>query len=129
MVSYFAKRLFLLVLIVATVFISPSFANALPAQLPTIGIINTNLDQNNTNIIELTPRQRQMIQAVNQARNREISEILDESQHRKLMKLVQEGNSFNQAIDKLKFTEETSDLVKTIVELYDLKMEALTSHL
>ncbi|PAX51591.1 hypothetical protein [Brunnivagina elsteri] len=129
MISYLAKRLFLVVLIVTTMFISPSFVNALPAQLPTSVTININLDKNNTKIIELTPRQRQMIQAVNQGRNREIGKVLDESQHRKLMKLVLGGNSLNQAIDKLKLTEETSDLVKTIVELYDLKMEALTSRL
>jgi len=123
MISYLAKRLFLLVLIVLSVFISPSFVNALPAQL------QTDITTNNTEIIELTPRQRQMIQAVNQGRNREIGKILDESQHRKLMKLVRGGNSLNQAIDQLKLTDETSDLVKTIVELYDLKMEALTSRL
>jgi hypothetical protein len=123
MVSYLGKHLFLLVLIVATVFINPSFVNALPARS------QTDITKNSTEIIELTPRQRQMIQAVNQARNREISKILDESQHRKLMKLVLGGNSLNQAVDQLKLTNEKSDLVKTIVELYDLKMNALTTRL
>ncbi|NJR15072.1 MAG: hypothetical protein HC785_04795 [Calothrix sp. CSU_2_0] len=122
MVNYLVKRLFLLLLIVASLFVTPSFVNALPAQS------QTDITKN-TEIIELTPRQRQMIQAVNQGRNREIGKILDESQHRKLMKLVLGGDNLNQAIDKLKLTGEKSELVKTIVDLYDLKMQALTSRL
>jgi hypothetical protein len=129
MVSYLTKHIFLLVLIIATISVTPNFVSALPSQSQTNIIFDTNLDKNNTKIIDLAPRQRQMIQAVNQGRNREIGKILDESQHKKLVKFLRAGNSFNQAVDKLKLTNEKSDLVKTIVELYDLKMKALTSHL
>jgi Spy/CpxP family protein refolding chaperone len=127
MVSYSAKRLFLLVLIVATVFVTPDFVSALPAQSASSLMLDTNINTTNTKIIDLTPRQRQMIQAVNQGRNREIGKILDESQHQKLVKLLLGGDSLNQAVDRLKLANEQSDLVKTIVELYDLKMKAVTS--
>ncbi len=129
MVSYLVKCLFLLVLIVVSMFVTPSFVNALPTQSQTSIRLDISLDKNLDELIDLTPRQRQMIQAVNQGRNREIGRILDESQHRKLMSLLRGGNNLNQAVDQLKLTSEKNDLVQTIVELYDLKMKALTSRL
>ncbi|MEA5571455.1 hypothetical protein [Calothrix sp. UHCC 0171] len=122
MFRYLAKWLFLWVVIVGTVFLSPDIVNALPNQSQA----NITPAANNTRVMELTPRQRQMMQAVNQGRNRAISKVLEESQQKKLIKLLRGGDSLNQAVDKLKLSSEQSEMIQAIIQLYYLKMKAVT---
>jgi hypothetical protein len=122
LMSYLARQLLLIVLVFATVFVAPGIANALP-QLDRSAVVTK------ASIIELdlTPRQRQMIQAVNQGRNREIGKILNQLEQKSLVKLIRSGDTLNQAIDKLKLESDKRDMIKAVSQVYDLKMKALIS--
>ncbi|BAZ41754.1 hypothetical protein NIES4101_77220 [Calothrix sp. NIES-4101] len=124
MFRYLTKWLFLWVVIIGTVFLLPDIVNALPNQSQP----NIMTAANNTRVMELTPRQRQMMQAVNQGRNRAISKVLEESQQKKLIKLLRGGDSLNQAVDKLKLSDEESEMIQAIIQLYYLKMKAVTAN-
>ena len=126
MAGQFVMRLLALVLVMSSLFTTPEIVNALTTQLDIAGNVNIT-KVNEAPKIDLTPRQSQRLQAMHQGRNRKIGEVLNVSQKSKLLKYLREGNSLNQAIDKLKLTSEQSDIVKAIGQLYDLKIKALTS--
>ncbi|MBW4605519.1 MAG: hypothetical protein KME29_39705 [Calothrix sp. FI2-JRJ7] len=124
--SYLARQLLLIVLIFATVFVAPGIANALPPQLNK-NVVVTNVTKSNLIELDLTPRQRQMIQAINQGRNREIAKILNQSEQKSLVKLIRSGNTLNQAVDKLNLESDKRDIIKALSQVYDLKMKTLIS--
>lgn len=126
MAGKFLMRLLALVLVMASLFTTPGIVNALTTQLDIAGNVNI-AKVNEAPEIDLTPRQSQRLQAMRQGRNRKIGEVLDVSQKSKLLKYLREGNSLNQAIDKLKLSSEQRDIIKAIGQLYELRMKALTS--
>ncbi|MBF2063984.1 MAG: hypothetical protein IGS39_06095 [Calothrix sp. C42_A2020_038] len=122
MMSYL-RRLTLLVLVLATVFVVPGIGNALPEQLDRIAVVASSSQTE----LDLTPRQRQMIQAINRGLNREVSKILNESQQKSLVKLIHTGDTLNQALDKLQLSSEKREIIKAVSQVYDLKMKSLIS--
>lgn len=73
----------------------------------------------------ITPQKLQQQQAVRQRRNLEIQKVLDLDQQADLRRLVHRGDDFNQAIAKLKISAQQREILKTVQQLYDLKLEAL----
>lgn len=124
--SYLARQLLLIVLVFATIFMAPGIANALPPQINKSAVV-TNVAPANLIELDLTPRQRQMIQAINQGRNREIGKILNQSEQKNLVKLIRSGNTLNQAVDMLKLESNKRDIIKALSQVYDLKMKSLIS--
>jgi Spy/CpxP family protein refolding chaperone len=123
--SYLVRQVLLIVLTFTTIFMAPGIANALPPQSNTSAVVAkvaTSVTE-----LDLTPRQRQMIQALNQGRNREIAKVLNQSEQKKLIKLIRSGNSFNQAVDKLNLKSDKRDILKALSQVYDLKMKSLIS--
>jgi hypothetical protein len=78
--------------------------------------------------IELTPLQRQQLQAVRQRRNKEIAAVLNSSQRIQLVQNLRADNNINQALETLKLQPDQQDLVRAIVQFTNLKMKAILSH-
>lgn len=127
MINQFTNRLFVLVTIVTLVLFLPAVALATPNQIE--GSHTIILAQANTSSLEpdLTPQERQQLQAVRQRRNREIMAILDSSQRAKLAQHLRHGNNLNQSLEKLNLHPEQKDFVKAIMQLTNLKIKAILS--
>ncbi|MDH6099258.1 hypothetical protein NWP21_10480 [Anabaenopsis sp. FSS-46] len=133
------KRLSILATICAFVILIPGIALAqtLPNKsIPSIIIaqITKNTDSSlfwDTNISPThsmnTPQQQQQVQAVRQRRNKDIVAILNTSQRAKLAENMRSGDDINQGLKKLNLPPEQKDLINTILELADLKMQAISS--
>ncbi|MDB9540463.1 hypothetical protein NWP22_03220 [Anabaenopsis tanganyikae CS-531] len=133
------KRLSILATICAFVILIPGIALAqtLPNKsIPSIIIaqISKNTDSSlflYTNISPThsmnTPQQQQQVQAVRQRRNKDIVAILNTSQRAKLAENMRSGDDINQGLKKLNLPPEQKDLINTILELADLKMQAISS--
>ncbi len=133
------KRLSILATICAFVILIPGIALAQPIQnksIPSIIISQTtkNTDPSlfwDTNISPThsmnTPQQQQQVQAVRQRRNKDIVAILNTSQRAKLAENMRSGDDINQGLKKLNLPPEQKDLINRILELADLKMQAISS--
>ncbi|MBE8968982.1 hypothetical protein IQ277_22995 [Nostocales cyanobacterium LEGE 12452] len=132
MAIYLIKRLSVLANILALVLFMPGIALAAPVQINTTsGIIFAQTiktaSYSTSSEINLTPLQRQELQAVRQRRNREIAAVLNSSQRDQLNHNLRAGNNINQALEKLNLQPEQQDLVKAIVQFTNLKMKAVSS--
>ncbi|MBE9105282.1 hypothetical protein IQ229_10115 [Nostoc cf. edaphicum LEGE 07299] len=132
MVIYLTKRLSVFANILALVLFMPGIALAAPVQINTTsGIIfaqtTKTASYSTSSEINLTPLQRQELQAVRQRRNREIAAVLNSSQRDQLNHNLRAGNNINQALEKLNLQPEQQDLVKAIVQFTNLKMKAVSS--
>lgn len=135
----FPKRLLLLVICVGLAFLLPEVkliaqvgtqaAFAVREISPLYGEASSSLanvlQANNLRQQYITPQQLQRQQAVRQRRNLEIQKVLNSDQQGDLRKLVHGGNSFDQAIAKLEISSKQREILKTIQQLYTLKLEAL----
>jgi hypothetical protein len=77
--------------------------------------------------LNLTPLQRQRLQAVLQRRNKEIQAVLDIAQRDELRHRLHSGASLNQALTALELQPEQQHLIKAIEQLTSLKLKALLS--
>ena len=115
------KQVFVLATILAIVLLLPGIASAAPEAV----------DFSNSAIvspeINLTPQQRQQLQAVRQRRNRDIQGMLDSSQRAKLAKNLHAGNSLNQALESLDLQPDQQQMLKAIVQISNLKMKAISA--
>ncbi|MDZ8139344.1 MAG: hypothetical protein RM049_29345 [Nostoc sp. DedQUE04] len=132
MAIYLTKRLSVLANILALVLFIPGIALAAPVQINTTsGIIfaQTTKAANYSTLLEinLTPLQRQELQAVRQRRNREIEAVLNSAQRAQLTHNLRAGNNIKQALEKLNLQPEQQDFVKAIVQFTNLKMKAISS--
>ncbi|BAY12767.1 hypothetical protein [Calothrix sp. NIES-2098] len=118
--NQFTKQIFVLVTIVTLVLFTPAIALATPTQI---------IAQATTSSLELdlTPQERQQLQAVRQRRNKEILAVLNSSQRAKLAQNLRHGSTLNQALEKLNLRSEQEDLVKAIMQLTNLKIKAILS--
>ncbi len=121
------KRLFVLATIVAIVLFLPTIALAAPAKLDITKSAIVAQSANLTSKINLTPQQRQQLQAVRQRRNRDIQAMLDSSQRAKLAKTLHAGNNLNQALETLNLQPDQQEMLKAIVQISNLKMKAISS--
>ncbi|BDI17231.1 hypothetical protein ANSO36C_30330 [Nostoc cf. commune SO-36] len=132
MAIYLTKRLSVFANILALVLFMPGITLAAPVQMNTTsGVIFAQITKtanySTSSEINLTPLQRQELQAVRQRRNREIEAILNTSQRAQLNHNVRAGNNINQALEKVHLQPEQQDFVKAIVQLTNLKMKAISS--
>jgi hypothetical protein len=124
MSTIFSKRLLLLIVCVGLIFLFPE-VKTIP-QLEISSSLAANLPQTTGLRLEyITPQKLQQQQAVRQRRNLEIQKVLDLGQQEDLRKLVHRGDDFNQAIAKLKISAQQREILKTIHQLYGLKLEAI----
>ncbi|MBD0388541.1 MAG: hypothetical protein ICV54_19080 [Nostoc sp. C3-bin3] len=132
MAIHLTKRLSVFAAILALVLSMPGIALAAPVQLHTSsGVISaqtTKTASYSTSLeINLTPLQRQELQAVRQRRNREIEAVLNTSQRAQLNHHLRAGNNINQALEKLHLQPEQQDFVKATLQFTNLKMKAISS--
>jgi hypothetical protein len=120
----FSKRLLLLIICIGLAFLLPDVR--MTQQVGNYSVLAANVLQNN-NFREkyVTPQQLQQQQAVRQRRNLEIQKVLNPPQQGDLRGLIHSGNSFNQAIAKLEISSQQREILKTIQQLYNLKLETL----
>lgn len=133
------KRLPIIATICAFVILIPGIALAQPTQNNSIrsmiiAQINKNTDYSlfwNTNISPTnsinTPQQQQQIQAVRQRRNKDIAAVLNTSQRAALAANMRSGDNINQGLKKLNLPPEQQELINTIFELANLKIQAISS--
>ncbi|MEH1852778.1 MAG: hypothetical protein V7L11_14200 [Nostoc sp.] len=132
MAIYLTKRLSVFANILALILFMPGIAFAAPVQINTTsGIIfaqtTKTASYSTSSEINLTPLQRQELQAVRQRRNREIAAVLNSSQRDQLNHNLRAGNNIKQALEKLNLQPDQRELVKAIVQFTNLKMKAISS--
>ncbi|MBD6617587.1 hypothetical protein FNW02_17570 [Komarekiella sp. 'clone 1'] len=126
------KRLFVLINILLLSLFLPRITLAAPVQLHTnSGAIfaqaaNSVKYSAASADLNLTPQQRQQLQAVRQRRNKEISAVLNSSQRAQLAQKLR-GNNIYQALETLKLQPNQQELVDAIVQFTNLKMKAILS--
>lgn len=125
------KRLYILISILAIFIFMPGIAFATPVQInANSGIVFTQANgvvSNSASLLEinLTPQERQQLQAVRQRRNKEIKAVLNPSQRIQLAHSLRAGNDINQAVETLDLQPEQQNFIKAIVQLTNLKMKAI----
>ncbi|OUL23286.1 hypothetical protein BV378_21610 [Nostoc sp. RF31YmG] len=127
MINKFTKIIFVLVTIVTLSLLIPAIALATPTKIEGINTIIIAQAATSSLELDLTPQERQQLQAVHQRRNKEIKAILDSSQRAKLAQHLRHGNNLNQALEKLNLRSEQKDFVKAIMQLTNLKIKAILS--
>ncbi|MBE9005405.1 hypothetical protein IQ259_10200 [Fortiea sp. LEGE XX443] len=133
MVINFPKWLSVLANILALVIFMPGIALATPLQIhANSSVILTQYNQATSNLIaysdtDLTPQERQQIQALRQRRNKEIKAILSSSQRDQIKEQLRAGNNISQAIESLDLHQDQQKMIKAIMQLINLKMKAILS--
>ncbi len=132
MAIYLTKLLPVFANILALVLFMPGIALAAPVQINTTsGVIfaqaTKTASYSTSSEINLTPLQRQELQAVRQRRNREIEAVLNSSQRVQLTHYLRGGNNINQALERLNLQPDQQELVKVIMQFTNLKMKAISS--
>ncbi|MBW4614963.1 MAG: hypothetical protein KME21_17150 [Desmonostoc vinosum HA7617-LM4] len=130
----FTKRLFILANIIVFIFFLPGIALASPEKFHHVNS-STIFAQSNKTVdyfssssnTDLTPQQRQQIQAVHQRRNREIAATLDSSQRTELIHKLRSGENINQALETINLQPEQRKLIEAIIQFTNLKMKAVLS--
>lgn len=115
------KRVFVLATILAVVLLLPFIASASPEAVDFANRVNVSQE------INLTPQERQQLQAVRQRRNRDIKAMLDSSQRVKVAKSLHAGNSLNQALESVDLQPDQQEMLKAIVQISNLKIKALSA--
>ncbi|TAE61763.1 MAG: hypothetical protein EAZ76_14095 [Nostocales cyanobacterium] len=79
----------------------------------------------NISVEKLTPQARQKMQAIRQRRNREIIEILDDTQLQKFSHDLHTGKNLNQALAELELNTEQENLINAIIDFTDFKVQEI----
>jgi hypothetical protein len=74
---------------------------------------------------DFTPQERQELQGVRQSRNREIWDILDESQRIQIEHNLRSGKDIHQALADLDLQIDQWDMIQAIMEWSELKMKRI----
>jgi hypothetical protein len=127
MINKFTKKLFVTVIFFTLILFIPAVALATPTQITGSNSIIIAQTANLSLEVDLTPQERQQLQAVRQRRNKEIIAILNSSQRAQLTQHLRQGNNLNQALEKLNLKTEQKDFVKAIMQLTNLKTKAILS--
>lgn len=116
------NMLMVVVFVFAIAFLTPitefPSAEAIAFTQPIDSLVHSNQDR-------LTPLARQELQAVRQRRNRDIIEVLDQSQRAELDYYVRSGEKIESAVAKLSLDRDQWDTIQAIVELSRLKTKAI----
>jgi FKBP-type peptidyl-prolyl cis-trans isomerase 2 len=116
------KLLSILALIIIFVLMAPDIALGWTSQLDNATTVHSHQlwDQDN-----LTPQEHQELQAVRQRRNREITQVLNQSQRRQLEHFLRSGHDLEYAINTLDIDHDQWDTIQAIMELSTLKTKAI----
>jgi hypothetical protein len=123
----FAKRFFVLSAILISLLFLPGIALASSVQLNVIPMLIFAQGGKADSDIIITPQVRQKLQGARQRRNRDIEAALTSSQQAQLSQQLSSGNDFNQALEQLKLQPEQREMIKAILQIYNLKMKAISS--
>lgn len=127
------KRLFVLLLVVACTFLFPEITVASTNNFFTSPqVIFSSFGEDTSDIIafsvdDLTPQERQKLQAVRQRRNKEILAVLDSSQRTQLAHELHIGSNLNQALEALDLNSEQQELINSVIEFTNLKLKGIFS--
>jgi hypothetical protein len=127
------KRLFVLLLVVACTSLFPGITVASANNFFTSPqVILTSFGEDTSDIIafsvdDLTPQERQKLQAIRQRRNQEIIAVLDSSQRTQLAHELHIGSNLNQALEVLNLNAEQQDLINAAIEFTNLKLKGIFS--
>ncbi|MBD2567745.1 hypothetical protein [Anabaena lutea] len=127
------KRLLVLLLVVACNFLFPGITVASANNFFTSPqVIFTSFSEDTSDIIvfsvdDLTPQERQKLQAVRQRRNKEILAVLDSSQRTQLAHELHIGSNLNQALEALNLNSEQQELINSVIEFTNLKLKGIFS--
>jgi thymidylate synthase len=96
-------------------------------------VIFTATKENTKNIMnisedDLTPQERQKMQAIRQRRNKDILAILENDQRQKLAENLHKGSQFKEALAQLNLSSEQRDLIKAIFDFTNLKLKGIFAH-
>ncbi|WP_414527438.1 hypothetical protein [Nodularia chucula] len=133
MAIHLIKQLSLFLSILACLIFIPGIALAAPVQTqsnPSIivsQIASIKIETSLFSDTNLTPQHQQQLQAVRQRRNKEIAKVLNTSQRAKLAKNMHSGDDIHQGLEKLNLPAEQKNLVNAIMQLTDLKMQAIST--
>lgn len=127
MVINFKKSLVVLATVIAVLFIAPripvAFGTSLSAN-PT-AVIATSYFNHALLPDKLTPQERQELQAVHQRRNREIIQVLNQSQRQQLEHYLRSGHSLEYSIEALDLERDQWDTIQAVLELSELKIKGI----
>jgi molecular chaperone GrpE (heat shock protein) len=133
MVIHLPKWLSVLANILVLVVLMPGIALATPLQIQSnSSVISVQNSQVTSNLIaysdtDLTPQEHQQLQALRQRRNKEINNILSSAQREKLKEKLRAGNNLPQAIESLDLHPDQQSMIKAVMQLINLKMQAILS--
>lgn len=127
MVINITKHVLVLAVLLAHILFSSGIALASPVKLDTSYTVIIAQTVNSSSEIILTPQMRQRLQAIRQRRNRDIEKVLDSLQIAQLHHNLRSGDSFAQALEKLKLEGDQKELVEAIAKINDLKIKATLS--
>lgn len=82
-------------------------------------------DTINISVVDLTPQERQKMQAIRQSRNKEIIAVLDDSQLQNFGHYLHTGQDLNQALEELELSSEQRNLINAIIGFTNLKLEGI----
>ncbi|MBE9054652.1 hypothetical protein [Sphaerospermopsis sp. LEGE 08334] len=128
------KRLLALVLVVFLALLLPEITIAsADSSSSSSQVIFTAFSENTQHTInisenDLTPQERQKLQAVRQRRNKEILVVLDVEQQKQLAYHLHHGSNFNEAIKAVNLSSEQRDLINAIMDFTNLKLQGIFSH-
>ncbi|WP_017651119.1 hypothetical protein [Fortiea contorta] len=125
MSSNFTKLLPILATILVLILFVPEIVLATPTRFDSSHTVILAQATTSDLDIDLTPLQKQELQAIRQRRNREIVNILDSSQRAQLAHNLRHGDDLTQALRTLNLRPEQQDFIKAIVQLTNLKLRAI----
>lgn len=127
MVAKITKYASVLAILLTHILFSSGIALALPVTIDSKTTVIIAQTVNSSSEIIHTPQMRQRLQAIRQRRNRDIEKVLDSSQIAQLHHNLRSGDSFAQALEKLKLEGDQKELVEAIAKINDLKIKATLS--
>jgi DNA-binding TFAR19-related protein (PDSD5 family) len=133
MVIKFSKWLSVLASILTIVIFIPGIALATPGKIDAnYSTFSAQSHQPISHVVafsdsDLTPQERQQIQALRQRRNKEIKKILTNSQREQLQEKLKSGSNLYQALETLNLQLDQQNMIKAIMQFTNLKMKDILS--
>lgn len=131
MMIKFTKQLFTLLLVVCFTFFYPGIRVASANNsfsVPQVILTASKETTKDTITIfggDLTPQERQKLQAVRQRRNKEVLAVLDSEQQKQFAQNLHDGSDFNTAIEAVELSPEQRDLINSIIDFTNLKLKGI----
>jgi Spy/CpxP family protein refolding chaperone len=134
MIIKLKKRLFTLLLVVYVAFFLPEITVASANNFSNSSqVIFTSHSEDTKDTItfsegDLTPQERQKLQAVRQRRNKEIIAVLNSAQRKQIAHYLHTDNDLNHALEALDLTSEQQELINAVIGFTNLKLKGIFSN-